>query len=246
MVRCFPAGWLAGWLAGCPVSWGRRWACTSAAPQRAPRTHASFTHPCRRPSPRCLPPTPPPPQVVLLWEEARRSDATPEKRSKLVGAILARVEGRIAALAGSHSAARVIQTCVKHGSPAGTVRSGLVGRPGPVRLCRLPAPSACLHASWPVCPHWQQLACYSRLPPRRATFPSCSCLVGVPVSFLLLLQSAPRSSRSCSPSCWSSARAPTGTLWSAGSSRCRPSSSCQVRCGVVMWLTWGVREAEGC
>ena len=68
-------------------------------------------------------------EVVLLWEEARRHDTTPEKRSKLVTAILAKVQGRVAELAGSHSASRVIQTCAKHGTPAGkaAARAGAAG-----------------------------------------------------------------------------------------------------------------------
>ncbi|PRW61613.1 pumilio-like protein 24 [Chlorella sorokiniana] len=57
-------------------------------------------------------------EVVLLWEEARRQDITAEKRSKLVSAIMGKIQGRIAELAGSHSASRVIQTCAKHGTPA--------------------------------------------------------------------------------------------------------------------------------
>lgn len=67
-------------------------------------------------------------EVVLLWEEARRHDVTPEKRSKLVTAMLAKVQGRVAELAGSHAASRVIQTCAKHGTPAGA-RAAL-GGPG--------------------------------------------------------------------------------------------------------------------
>ncbi|KAL4423682.1 hypothetical protein ABPG75_000983 [Micractinium tetrahymenae] len=57
-------------------------------------------------------------EVVGLWEEARRHDVTPDKRSKLVAAILAKCAGHIAELAGSHAASRVIQTCAKHGTPA--------------------------------------------------------------------------------------------------------------------------------
>lgn len=58
-------------------------------------------------------------EVVLLWEEARRHDATPEKRSKLITAIMGKVQGRMAELAGSHAASRVIQTCAKHGTAKG-------------------------------------------------------------------------------------------------------------------------------
>lgn len=58
-------------------------------------------------------------EAVGLWEEARRHDVTPDKRAKLVSAILAKCAGHIAELAGSHSASRVIQTCAKYGTPAG-------------------------------------------------------------------------------------------------------------------------------
>jgi pumilio family protein 6 len=58
-------------------------------------------------------------EVTGLWEEARRHDVGADKRSKLVSAILGKVQGRIAELAGSHSASRIIQTCAKHGTPAG-------------------------------------------------------------------------------------------------------------------------------
>ncbi|KAI3432645.1 hypothetical protein D9Q98_004191 [Chlorella vulgaris] len=57
-------------------------------------------------------------EAKVLWEEARRSDISPEKRSKLITAILGKVQGRLAELAGSHSASRIIQSCAKYGSPA--------------------------------------------------------------------------------------------------------------------------------
>eukprot|EP00887_Chlorella_sp_A99_P001683 scaffold8.g1683.t1 len=57
-------------------------------------------------------------EVVRLWEEARRHDVAPVKRAKLISAILGKVEGRMAELAGSHAAGRVIQTCAKHGTDA--------------------------------------------------------------------------------------------------------------------------------
>lgn len=58
-------------------------------------------------------------EITALWEEARRHDTSVEKRAKLVSAILQKVEGRLAELAGSHSASRIIQTCAKYGSRAG-------------------------------------------------------------------------------------------------------------------------------
>ena len=53
------------------------------------------------------------------WEEMRRLDLAPAKRKALVGQVLKKVEGKVAELAGSHTASRVIQACVKHGTPEG-------------------------------------------------------------------------------------------------------------------------------
>jgi hypothetical protein len=64
-------------------------------------------------------------EAKVLWEEARRSDISPEKRSKLITAILGKVQGRLAELAGSHSASRIIQSCAKYGSPAGWSGMGI-------------------------------------------------------------------------------------------------------------------------
>ena len=99
---------------------------------------------------------------MQLWEEARRQDITAEKRSKLVTAIMGKIQARIAELAGSHSASRVIQTCAKHGTPAGAVAAlkgcggaglgvscgagaSLHGRPSPA-VDQLAAGSAPIHA----------------------------------------------------------------------------------------------------
>ena len=57
-------------------------------------------------------------EVVGLWEELRRHDVTPEKRSKLVSTVARKVTGHAADLAASHAASRVIQAVVKHGTPA--------------------------------------------------------------------------------------------------------------------------------
>lgn len=58
-------------------------------------------------------------EVTALWEQARRHDASPEKRAKLISAILAKAKGLLAELAGSHTASRVIQTCAKYGTDEG-------------------------------------------------------------------------------------------------------------------------------
>ncbi len=71
---------------------------------------------------------PPPPShawlllqgTVQLWEELRRHDLSAQKRSQLVRSVLERFKGRLAELAGSHTASRVIQACVKFGTAAGT------------------------------------------------------------------------------------------------------------------------------
>jgi len=54
--------------------------------------------------------------VTVLWETLRRHDTTAKKRSELVRSILAKVKGRVPDLAGSHTASRVIQACVKYGT----------------------------------------------------------------------------------------------------------------------------------
>lgn len=52
-----------------------------------------------------------------LWETLRRHDTSAAKRSELVTAILKKIKGRVSGLAGSHTASRIVQACVKHGSP---------------------------------------------------------------------------------------------------------------------------------
>lgn len=50
------------------------------------------------------------------WEELRRHDVAPERRSELVTSILGKTKGRLAELAASHTASRIVQACAKHGS----------------------------------------------------------------------------------------------------------------------------------
>lgn len=54
--------------------------------------------------------------VTGLWEQLRRHDTSAARRSELVSAILAKINGRVADLAGSHTASRVVQACVKYGT----------------------------------------------------------------------------------------------------------------------------------
>jgi len=88
-------------------------------------------------------------EAVVLWEEARRHDVAPAKRAKLVTAILAKVQGHVAELAGSHSASRVIQTCAKYGSPAGA-QGSTVSR----HLAEQPRSAAEEHAGWLAASPW--------------------------------------------------------------------------------------------
>ena len=57
-------------------------------------------------------------EVTGLWETLRRHDTTPARRAELVTAVLKKIDGRLAELACSHTASRIVQACVKHGSPA--------------------------------------------------------------------------------------------------------------------------------
>lgn len=77
-------------------------------------------------------------EVVLLWEQLRRHDLPAAKRAALVAAVMAKVQGRVAELAGSHASSRVIQACVKHGTAEGE---------SPATRHRRPAPSTALAGS---------------------------------------------------------------------------------------------------
>lgn len=57
-------------------------------------------------------------EAIALWEELRRQDTPKEKREELVTQILKLIRGHIADVAASPKASRIIQSCVKHGSPA--------------------------------------------------------------------------------------------------------------------------------
>lgn len=56
-------------------------------------------------------------EVVGMWETLRRHDTPPARRSEIVTAILKKIDGRVAELAGSHAASRVVQAAIKHGTP---------------------------------------------------------------------------------------------------------------------------------
>ena len=125
-------------------------------------------------------------EVVALWEEARRHDVTPAKRSKLVAAILGKVQGHVAELAGSHSASRVIQTCAKYGTAEGTAGSRQdVGRTAKPRA---PCPDAAALAAQPLL---------------GLVAPGSPLDIQAFNSLPFSPQSAPPSCVSWSPSCWS-------------------------------------------
>jgi pumilio homology domain family member 6 len=63
-------------------------------------------------------------ELVSLWEVLRRHDTTAQRRSELVSVILKKMKGHIAELAGNHTASRVVQACVKHGTA--TERSAIL------------------------------------------------------------------------------------------------------------------------
>lgn len=53
---------------------------------------------------------------MSLWEQLRRRDVPADKRAELVTSILKLSKGRIADLTGSHTASRVVQSCLKYGN----------------------------------------------------------------------------------------------------------------------------------
>ncbi|WOL11133.1 hypothetical protein Cni_G19894 [Canna indica] len=53
-------------------------------------------------------------ELASLWEKMRRYDIGKEERSKLVSEALKKMNGKILEIAGSHVAARVLQTCIKY------------------------------------------------------------------------------------------------------------------------------------
>ncbi len=57
-------------------------------------------------------------ETVTLWEELRPKQTSPEQKVALVGQIMAKVGDRLLDLAANHTASRVLQFCVKHGSEA--------------------------------------------------------------------------------------------------------------------------------
>jgi pumilio family protein 6 len=54
-------------------------------------------------------------QAVADWEKLRHHDTPSETRSQMVTMLLKKLDGRVAELAGSHSASRVVQACIKYG-----------------------------------------------------------------------------------------------------------------------------------
>jgi len=54
--------------------------------------------------------------LLAWWEKLRLNKTSEAEKLELVGMILTKSKGRIAELAGLHSASRVIQSCLKHGN----------------------------------------------------------------------------------------------------------------------------------
>lgn len=57
-------------------------------------------------------------KLTLLWEKSRQRNLEPEKRAKLITEMLQLMDGKMLAMARSHTASRVLQMCVKHGTAA--------------------------------------------------------------------------------------------------------------------------------
>ncbi|DBA93738.1 TPA: hypothetical protein ACH3X3_013804 [Trebouxia sp. C0006] len=67
--------------------------------------------------------------ITAKWEKLRHPDTTAAQRIDIVHEILTQVQGRVADLAMSHTASRVIQACAKHGNE--TDRKALLAEAAP-------------------------------------------------------------------------------------------------------------------
>ena len=56
-------------------------------------------------------------ECVFIWEELRPRDATVEDKAKLVAKIVNKGRGKFKELSMNHSSSRVVQACLKYGSP---------------------------------------------------------------------------------------------------------------------------------
>lgn len=77
-------------------------------------------------------------EAVRLWEELRQHETPAARRLELVTAILALIKGHMANVAASPTASRIIQSCVKHGSPAHRAQVLAEIRPQLVELAQNP------------------------------------------------------------------------------------------------------------
>ncbi len=57
-------------------------------------------------------------EAIRLWEELRQQETPAARRLELVTSILGLIKGHMGNMAASPTASRIIQSCVKHGSPA--------------------------------------------------------------------------------------------------------------------------------
>lgn len=76
--------------------------------------------------------------LTAMWEELRKRDTPAERRAQLVNQLVARMEGRLPTLAHSHTASRVVQACIKYGSPANRASIMAALKPNLVDLARSP------------------------------------------------------------------------------------------------------------
>jgi len=56
-------------------------------------------------------------ECVFIWEQLRPRDATAEDKAKLVAKITAKGKGKFKELSMNHSSSRVVQACLKFGTP---------------------------------------------------------------------------------------------------------------------------------
>ncbi|BDA41597.1 Pumilio homolog 3 [Coccomyxa sp. Obi] len=55
--------------------------------------------------------------AIMKWETLRRHDISTKQREELISTLMQELKGRLAGMAASPSGSRILQACVKHGSP---------------------------------------------------------------------------------------------------------------------------------
>lgn len=77
-------------------------------------------------------------EATSLWEVLRQTATPPEKKKELVGKIVEVCGERVPELAMSHTAARIIQACVKHGTDEDRARLQKLCLPKIIELSKSP------------------------------------------------------------------------------------------------------------